>query len=176
MYNKNYGGIDPGKMGAIAVLQKNGVLVTHPFPLIGKSGNQELDLKGLANFFRSIKHNYPDITFVMEEVHSLYGMSASSNFTFGWNNGLLVGMLNAFNFSYTFVQPKKWQAEIWVNSDKMNHVVKGKTKLDTKGTSSNAAARIYPGVDFTPTERSKKDHDGMVDAALLAKYAQQKNL
>lgn len=176
MYNKNYGGIDPGKHGGIAILTKNGGLVKSPFPLVGKSGKQELDLKSLAEYFRTIKINFPDIIFVMEEVHSLFGMSAGTNFTFGWNNGLLIGMLHAMNLPYTLVQPKKWQAEIWTNSDKVLHTVKGKTKTDTKATSSKAAARLYPGVDFTPTARSTKDHDGIVDAALLAKFAQQKNL
>lgn len=173
---KTYGGIDPGKHGAIALLLPTGGLVKSPFPLMGKGSKQELDLRKLGEFFRSIKANYPDLLFVMEEVHSLYGMSASTNFVFGFNNGLIVGMLNAMNIPYTLVQPKAWQKEIWVNADRMEHVVKGKAKTDTKGTSSKAAARLFPSEDFTPTERSSKDHDGMVDASLLAVYGKRKNL
>lgn len=174
--DKDYGGIDPGKHGAISILTKSGQLIKSPFPLIGKSGKEELDLKKMGEFFRNIRTHYPNIMFIVEEVHSLFGMSAKSNFQFGFNNGLLIGMLNAMSFSYTLVQPKEWQKHVWRNADKVMMTVKGKTKTDTKSTSSKAAARIFPKEDFTPTARSKKDHDGMVDSSLLCYYGRTLNL
>lgn len=176
MQTKDYGGIDPGKEGAIVIRTKQGALIKSPFPIMGPAGKKELNLKKLGEYFRSIKTHYPDIFFVMEEVHSLFGMSASTNFTFGWNNGLIIGFLNALSIPYSLVQPKQWQKEIWVNADIVKHTVKGKLKTDTKTTSSRAAARLYPNEDFTPTERAQKDHDGMVDAALIATYGYRKNL
>ena len=39
-------------------------------------------------------------------------------------------------------------------------------------TSLIAAKRLFPNVNFTATERSKKDHDGAIDACLIARYGQ----
>jgi hypothetical protein len=37
-----------------------------------------------------------------------------------------------------------------------------------------AAKRLFPNTSFLATERSKKDHDGIIDALLLSYYAKVK--
>jgi len=39
-----------------------------------------------------------------------------------------------------------------------------------------AAKRLFPGQDFTLTERATKAHDGMVDALLMSEYGKRKGL
>ena len=66
---------------------------------------------------------------------------------------------------------------MWIQEDIVGDMVpyikRDKTKgerfkTDTKATSLNAARRIFPGETFLATPRSKKPHDGLVDAALIA--------
>lgn len=107
----------------------------------------------------------PDVV-VIEDLHSIFGASAKSNFQFGLNNGIIIGALESSLFPYVKVYPKTWQKHIWIEEDK----VYNGTKIDTKATSLNAALRIFPNENFLISSRSKVPHDGLVDASLLAKY------
>ena len=107
------------------------------------------------------------IIVVIEDVHSLYGMSAKSNFNFGHIKGFKEGVLTAYGFDYKLVAPKVWQRGVWTEED----VIIKKGKKDTKATSLNAAKRLWPNHDFRKSNRAKKPHDGIIDAALMAEYA-----
>jgi hypothetical protein len=78
-----------------------------------------------------------------------------------------VSALEITGVSWEFVQPKKWQKEIF---EGMNEIKNTKGKRDTKKMALMACQRMYPDVDLTPTERAKKPHDGIVDALLIAEY------
>ena len=45
------------------------------------------------------------------------------------------------------------------------------TGNDTKAESILFCKRKFPNVDLTPTERSKKPHDGLSDALCMAYYS-----
>lgn len=162
-------GIDPGKDGAIAVIEDSIDVMT--FPKIGK----ELDVKGLSDKLTEL---IDDKTLVVtEDVHSLYGVGAGSTFSFGWSVGLIEGILTALRVSFFKVQPKAWQKEMWQGVSPIYKPSKPEQKrkiVDTKATSLVAAQRLFPRVDMRPTERSKKPHDGIVDALLLAEYGRRK--
>ena len=122
-----------------------------------------------------------DVLIIVEDVHSIFGVGAKSNFQFGRALGILEGIISALNIPYIKIAPKKWQAtcfagvpvvykpgKIKINKD-------GKEKLsqpvDNKAMALIAAKRIFPNVSFLATERSKVDHDGIIDASLMAYYA-----
>lgn len=120
---------------------------------------------------------------VMEEVHALHGSSAKSTFRFGEIFGLLQGLFIALRIPYHLVQPKDWQASIWINSDKVYKAGKVNQKtgkasriVDTKPTSINAASRLFPGIDFRRTPDCKKIDDNKVDATLIGEYARRANI
>lgn len=178
--NRSYLGIDPGKHGGLSLITADRKVFAHPIPLIGKSGKEEIDERELAKFMQTIYNSYPNTLVIIEDVHSIFGTSAKSNFNFGYTAGMLKGMAVAIGFAYTMVQPKMWQKEVWINSDKVYDTksTSARLKTDTKSTALKAVNRLYPNIDFnfSKTGRGKKQHDGCVDATLLAHYGLIKNL
>ena len=114
---------------------------------------------------------------VMEDVHSIFGSSAGSNFQFGRVTGIMETALIAAGIIPYKVQPKAWQKIAWEGTEvvklptgRKNKAGKPLFKNDTKATSLNAATRLFPNESFLATSRSKIPHDGWVDAALIAYY------
>lgn len=171
-----YLGIDPGKNGGIIALLNNEIIGKWIIPLIG----DKVDLNALYLIFNTLKSKYR-ITVILEEVHSVYGSSAESNWVFGFVCGAIEAIVISNGLRLNKIQPKEWQAEIWQNGDKVYKPKKPdqkKASIDTKGTSLNAAKRLFPGFDFrkSDSKQVKNDHDGLIDAALLAEMGRRKNL
>lgn len=167
-------GIDPGLNGGLFAIAENGAIKSWKMPVSGG----KVDANGLYSLFSKLNTSC-DVTVVIEEVHSIFGTSASSNFTFGFVCGMIEAIVISHQLRFSKVQPKIWQKEIWLSSEVQYKALKeGKTKksIDTKLTSQMAARRLFPKFDFRGTERSKKDHDGIIDAALIAEYGKRKNI
>lgn len=97
--------IDPGSSGAICFLDAD----TADIKCMLTSDNP-LDIADALFEFE------PDVV-IIEEVHSLYGMSAGSNFKFGFNVGLMHGLLRTCGISQVkTVQPKEWQKSIGITT------------------------------------------------------------
>lgn len=165
-------GIDIGADGAYAIFKDDQL---HSYGKI--PGKDELDMAGLLNLITDFcAPNSFHVAF--EDLHSVFGSSAKSNFQFGVNNGLVIGMLQAIEMPYTKVQAKKWQKEMWEGVRPVEILVKGKTnkdgspkyKIDTKATSLLAAKRLFPKESFLATERSKVPHNGIIDSVLIGTY------
>lgn len=155
--------IDPGSKGFICAYNPD--KDTREYLSIEDSTRPEI-----AHFLAQYKDN---AVAVMEEIHAIVGSSAKGTFAFGEIFGFLKGLFTALDIPYTLVQPKTWQSEIWINSDK---VYKEGKRVDTKKTSINAAARLFPMVDFRKTEGCKVIDDNKVDATLIGEYARRKGL
>lgn len=173
--DKAYLGVDVGNKGFLALQYKG------EFTYYSIEGR---DLHELGEIITGIRNQYKYITCLVEDVHAIYGSSAMATFSFGFNKGVIIGLLIANNIPYQLVQPKEWQKEIWSNSDMeiLYRAVKIKDKLvmkravDTKKTSINAAKRMFPNEDFRRTEKCKKIDDNKVDATLISEYGRRKNL
>lgn len=113
-----------------------------------------------------------DCIALVEGVHSLPKQGVSTTFKFGYNVGVVIGILTACRVPYARVSPQKWQREIWNPCDK---VARG-DKVDAKKTSAAAARRLHPGMTFLRNERCRTVDDNMVDATLICDYAIRKNL
>ena len=161
-------GIDVGVNGGIfAMTMKRVVLLKEAIPRL--KNNEGVDYNTMWHQLQGIVMDniLEDIIFIIEDVHSLYGMSAKSNFSFGHIKGVKEGMMVALGVEYHLVQPKVWQKAVWEPED---IVLKDNRHKDTKASSLNAARRIFPDVDFRRSERAKVPHDGIVDGALMAEY------
>ena len=165
-------GIDPGKTGFIAI--QNLSTNNHYFYEIPKIGN-EIDLVALNKVFE--EEVYPfvvpqgkavKIHAVIEDVHSIFGSSSKSNFSFGRTVGILHALLVANNIPYTAVKPKEWQKEMWQGVPVQKKA--GGKKNDTKATSELAARRLFPEIDFRRNERCRVSDDNKIDALLLCEY------
>lgn len=175
--NKISIGIDPGKNGAIAINGVDDKIMYYTIPKISK----DVDLSGLHRIMGIIFNLDGKKHIVIENVHSIFGSSAKSNFQFGWINGVMEGMIVSYGIPYTKVSPKAWQKEMWqgvspimINTGKKKKDGSPKYKTDTKATSLLAAKRLFPNENFLATERSKVPHDGIIDAILLSEYCKRK--
>jgi len=165
-------GIDPGKNGAYAVVNENGTSITYgKFPRIGT----EIDLKELRLLFDRLIDDYTvmrlpvdSLTIAIEDVHALFMSSAKSTFNFG---GICLALeICICLHGYHKVKPKDWQKLAWEGITKQFKFVKGKKKSDTKKNSLLAVKRMFPDADLRGTVKSTTDHDGIVDALLIAEY------
>lgn len=168
-------GIDIGSDGAYAIFIDN-KLQYGKIPNVAK----EPDMKQMLDIiFEAIAtaEDQVNIHAVIEDLHSVFGSSAKSNFGFGVNNGLVIAMLQISQIAYTKVSPKKWQKVMWegirpieIPTGKKDKKGNPKYKIDTKATSLIAAKRLFPKETFLASDRSTVPHNGIIDACLLAEF------
>ena len=144
-------GIDPGKSGALAVIDDDGCVWNI------KTFN-ESDYALVLNEVASA----PNVRVVLEHVGAMPGQGSVSMFNFGANFGFIKGLLAANNLPYELVRPQKWKRMFSCTSD--------------KNTSVEVAHRLFPNVDLRRTERCSKPHDGIAEALLMAEYCRRTNL
>jgi hypothetical protein len=80
--------------------------------------------------------------------------------------GVIRGILEAYNIRHVRIAPRTWQAEM------LGKVPKGETKAHARAK----AREIWPDEDWLATPRSKKAHEGFIDAALIAEFYRRKLL
>lgn len=157
-------GIDPGKDSFIAQIN-NDIVSFNRIPMIGT----EVDIRALNTIFWKIDN--VNVHAVLEDVHSVFGSSAKSNWEFGKINGMLEALLVANSIPYSKIQPKAWQKQLWEGVAMQKTLgYTGKEKTDTKKMSLLAAQRLFPNVDLRKSERAKLPDHNKVDALLLAEY------
>ena len=143
-------GIDPGANGAVCVLDSNDPVY---IALLDLAKTTPFDA---AHWLQKQNPN----TVWIEDVHSLFGMSAKSNFGFGRNLGLAIAISQIATKGDVAktVTPKIWQKYIGVTA-------KGK---DIKKQISEIAIKLYP----TATLYGKRGGllDGRSDALMIAHY------
>lgn len=121
--------------------------------------------------------NSDHVVVILEDVHSIFGTSAGSNFEFGRGLGILEGVLEALEISYFKIAPKKWQATMFEGVrviEKPGTKAKGRNAYDTKAMALVAVQRIYPKLDLRKSSKAEKPHNGIVDGLLMATYAKLK--
>ena len=144
-------GIDPGTNGAIAVLDSE-----------NPDSVALLDLKKYSVYetTRWIQHNFKIDVVWLESVHSLYGMSAKSNFGFGRNFGIAFAIAGVAvsGGPVQQVTPKVWQKYIGVTA-------KGKA---VKQQVAKIAQYLYPQAELHGKRGGLLD--GRSDALMIAYY------
>jgi len=147
-------GIDPGNKGAMCVLDSTDLTY---IALL------DLDKSSIYTAAKWLHNQQVDVIY-LEDVHSLYGMSAKSNFNFGKNLGVVSAIAEIIKEGSTpkLVTPKVWQKFIGVNT-------KGK---QIKHQVAAIALSLYP----TANLRGKRGGllDGRSDSLMIAHYGLQK--
>ena len=152
-------GIDPGLSGGLAFYNPDH-LVVFPTPVVAvdfiKAGKKrkrnEMVLSDACNHileFTDIKFAY------IEHVAAMGGQGVTSMFRFGQNFGQWQGILGGLRIATGLVRPQAW---------KKYHNLIG----TDKGASLELARTLFP--DNLASFKLKK-HDGLAEAALIAKYA-----
>jgi len=176
-------GIDPGMTGGVAILDSgitiDDIAEVYMIPKNEISKNKyELNIRKLWDILDDFKYYNPMV--FLEDVHSLYGMSAGSNFKFGWVLGVIEGVIGSLGYEVHKVTPKRWQKIMFDGMETImipEHIDKKgkliKAKKDTKAMSGLKALELYPDVDLYITEKgnkSKNIHDGLSDAICIMEY------
>ena len=145
-------GIDPGSNGAICVLDRtNSTYIAF------------CDLNKLTTYDIAVWLFNQKVTYIwIEDIHSLYGMSAKSNFNFGKNLGVVTTISEIIskgdNSKIHTVTPKIWQQYIGVTK-KGKHIKKNVADI---------AKKLYPDVEIYGKRGGLLD--GRSDACMVAYY------
>ena len=175
-------GIDPGLSGAY-VLNDGETIFKQVMPKIGKEFDLDKLYRNLKTYTKSLFKDKPVHVFI-EDVHAIFGCAAGATFTFGYVVGAIQAIVIGLDLPYTLVQPKVWQKEMWQGIPEQRKpstkvMLRGKEvikkgAIDTKAKSLLAKKRLFPTLDLRPTPRCTNEHDGMVDATLIAEYGRRK--
>ena len=149
-----YIGVDPGKKGGYAIIDSDGSCKSYPWD----DAKFVYDMQTITVWKFTDKHS---VIAAVEKVGAMPGQGVTSMFSFGQSYGFILGVLSACGIGYQLVPPRKWKAEFGLlNTDKQDSVA--------------VAKRLFPGVSLLPTERCRKESDGMADALLMAEHARRK--
>jgi hypothetical protein len=162
--DKVFIGIDPGASGYICALAPESKQVEF------LSNVEKPNI--LFEMLTTLRKNFNVQMAMIEDVHSIPSASAKSNFSFGWNCGLLHGILGCTGIGLDMVQPKIWQKHIGIKTPTRK---KGAPKIPAsvrtakmKNDVAKICERLYPEVNIRGPKGGLKD--GMSDALMIAHY------
>lgn len=148
-----YLGVDPGQKGGLsAINDKNQVVFA-----------VELSRSNLVNYLGSVKKyaNGDGVIACVEKVGAMPGQGVTSMFNFGKDAGFIEGVLESFGIPYQLVPPATWKKEFsLIHKDKKDSI--------------QVCKQLFPGINLLPTERCKKESDGIAESALIALYARRR--
>ena len=146
-------GIDPGTNGAIAVLDSQN---PDSVALLDLKKSSVSDIWDWFN--EEFNYSWRPGHIWIEDVHSMHGMSAKSNFGFGKNVGMVQTIAELIVDNVILVTPKVWQKYIGVT-------VKGKA---IKKEVAKIAQGLYPNAELHGKRGGLLD--GRADALMIAHY------
>lgn len=160
-----YMGIDPGFKGGIAVIKGNQKLLsTIPMPLAikrGKDKKNRVSESSIKSIILKIKPDY----IIIEKQHLTAGDGKISNTSIVGGYNLLKGMAYMYldnPNNLIDVHPMTW-----------HKLILGKARMkrdESKQLAEKKTLELFPHHNFKATPRCRNNHDGMIDAALLAYY------
>lgn len=147
-------GIDPGKTGAIAVIEGTRAAV-HDVPVFGsRSRPGELNPDGMIVALRLLEPHHVYI----ETQQAMPRQGVSSTFATGYGYGLWVGIITTLGLPWTAVRPAVWKRAMLAGLDKTDKTV-----------SRIAACRLFPHLSG---ELARVSDHGRAEALLIAAYGQ----
>lgn len=136
-----YIGIDPGKTGAVAILDDKGNYIN-----VLDFGQEEL-MSTLIDYAPVVKFAY------LEKVHSMPGQGVVSTFSFGENFGWWQGVLGSLGIPYTTIRPQDWMKK---------YSLQKSSASDKPGL--EVARKLFPEAPL-----HLKKHHNRADALLIAR-------
>ena len=160
-----YIGIDNGLNGAMVALSDHPSppIAMRIMPTTGKSKGNEVDAKEFWDWLYA--NGGDDFTAILETPgkHSP-GVQALCSM---WDSyGCIRGILASQGIRHHRITPQSWQKVMLPNC----------AKGDTKPAALAIARRLWPNETWLASPRCSKQHDGLIDAALIAEYARRSNL
>jgi crossover junction endodeoxyribonuclease RuvC len=151
-------GIDPGVDGGLAAITPEG-LVLRTMPMFEAGGKRFLDEREIVRWMMDFAIRNARV--FIESVHAMPKQGVASMFTFGTGWGQVRGICAGLGLSYELVRPQEWQRELLAGQP--------------EGSEYLVASRLWPAAEWRATDRSRKPHSGIVDAALIAEYGRRRS-
>lgn len=163
--DKVYIGIDPGASGYICALAPE----TNEVEFIKTIEKPHIIYQSLIN----LRKDFIIKMIMIEDVHSIPLVSAKSNFNFGFNCGLLYGIIGSTGIGLDKVQPKVWQKYIGlITPVRKKGAPKIPSAVRNQKIKKDVAAiceRLYPEINIRGPKGGLQD--GKSDALMIAHYA-----
>jgi len=158
-------GIDNGISGGLcAVAAFDGAVLTYrAMPIKTEAGKSEVDVRALLDWLEPYRNNM--VVCVEEPLKHAKSSQAMRSMSISF--GLILGACEAKQFEVIRTQVKEWQ-DVMLGK----RLAKGMTKVAALAS----ANRLWPTEQWLATTRSKTPHDGMIDAALIARYNRDRQL
>jgi hypothetical protein len=156
-------GIDPGKQGSLCFLD--------PSVNLQLFISLNPDKQTAASIIYNIETQCEaadNWIIALEEIHSLYGMSAKSNFTFGGMFWRARTILDCMGADFELVQPKAWQQAVGVPAKKDRP-----DDTPLKYLVADIASKLYPSAQLYGPRGGLMD--GRSDALMIAHYLRLKH-
>lgn len=153
-------GVDNGLSGGLCAIDQQGRPYRYArMPVKEFRGRNVMDLAEVVVWLQRLETR---VRLVVEEAPH-HGDSASAIRSLGIGYGKLLALEDILRYDITVVAPKTWQAQM---------LPKGRG--NTKARALAAAKQLAPEEDWIPP-RCRTPHDGVVDAYLMACWAQKNN-
>jgi len=146
-------GIDPGKRGAIVILDTKTTKASHVKLTYSKEGILTNDLNTELSRVDQV---------YIEKIKGRGGWGANSVFQMGFYFGQVVIELEKTSIPYEFVLPEVWTRRLHADVD-----VKGGPKVKSLA----AYLHHFPHDPIGKTKGKDGYHDGLIDALLIASYS-----
>ena len=147
---KVYIGIDPGSKGGIAIISDEEIISLSLY-----------NSYEIANILNEISQKYDNLMCTLEKVHSMPRDGVKQAFKFGENYGFVKGTLMALKIPFQEVLPQTWKKEYsLIGKDKQESICRCK--------------ELFPNVNLFPTERCRKESDGLAEALLICEYGRRR--
>lgn len=160
----NFIGIDPGLQGGIATIHESEEITTLVMPTLKIGKKRTLDNAMLAGTFSLPNMLDIESYAILEQQQAMPKQGVTSMFSIGYGFGALKQCLVDFSISHEVVRAQVWQKEFGISGRKGN----------TKTQALRICQDLFPDVNLLATERSKKLHEGIVDALLIAEFARRR--
>ena len=131
-------------------------LTYEPMPLV----NGAIEARAVAETIRRVTRDYLNVKAFVEKTQAAPGQGVTSMHSFGIGAGIILGVLAALDIPTELVVPSVWT--------RVMH--RGSQGATPKERSRETALRLFPGHTFLATSRSRKPHEGIIDAVLIAEY------
>jgi hypothetical protein len=159
-------GVDNGISGALVALTAySGIILDSILmPTRSTGTSRECDAVAICEWIE--KFQYSDDIAVALETPSKHSPGTLALCSMWDCYGAIRGILESCGIKHVRIAPRTWQSVM------LGVVPKGETKAYARAK----AREIWPDEDWLATPRSKKAHEGLVDAALIAEFYRRKLL
>lgn len=158
-------GVDNGISGGLCAVSAfdGNVLAYRAMPTKTVEGKSEVDVRALLDWLEPYRNNM--VVCVEEPLKHAKSSQAMRSMSISF--GLILGACEAKRFEVKRIQVKEWQDAMLGKK-----LAKGMTKVTALAT----ANKLWSSEQWLATSKSRTPHDGMIDAALIARYSRDRQL